>query len=380
MGIYERLGVRPLINAQGCVTRIGGSIMSREVLDAMAEASRQFVDIIELNRAVGREIAGLMGAEAAHVAAGGANAVLLATAALMTGTDPGKIRRLPDTTGMKNQVITHRSHRHVYDNMVTAAGAKLVEIGLADRTFPWELEQAINDQTAGVFYTISTIVRDGLPLPEVVQIAHQRGVPVYVDSASMLPPSKNLHRWLDMGVDMVAFSGGKGIMGPQSTGILAGRKDLIEAARLNSAPNHAIGRAAKVSREEIVGLLAALQAYMKRDHQADYEHWRSQAQHVADAINVLDLPGVEGSVIFNDETEYCPQAHIVINENEFGASSQEVRARLENGEPRVLTGLHPKPREVVINPHMLRDGEVEIVNRRLREVLTGLRAERPAAR
>jgi L-seryl-tRNA(Ser) seleniumtransferase len=375
MGIYEQLGVQPLINAQGCVTRIGGSIMSPQVLEAMAEASRQFVDVIELNREVGKRIAQLMGAQSAHVSAGGASGVLLATAALLTGTDPGKIRRLPDTIGMKNQVITHRSHRHVYDNMVTAAGAKLVEIGWADRAFPWELEQAINDQTVGVFYTVSPVVRDGIPLPEVIRIAHKRDVPVYVDCASMLPPATNLRRWLDLGVDMVVFSGGKGIMGPQSTGIIAGRKDLIEAASLNSAPNHAVGRAAKVSREEIVGLLVALEAYVQRDHEADYGHWKAQAQQVADRVNALSLPGVSASVVFNEETEYCSQAYITINKKKFGATAEEVRNRVENGEPRIATGIHPKPREVIINPHMLQEGEVAIVIRRITEVLTEMRNE-----
>lgn len=384
MGIYERLGVKPIINAQGCVTRIGGSIMSQEALDAMGEASRQFVDIVELNQAVGKVVAGIMGAEAAHVTAGGASAVLLATAALMTGTDPGKIRRLPDTTGMKNQIVTHRCQRHAYDIMVTATGAKFVEIGLNDRTFAWELEQAINDQTAGVFFTISGGPKPGaLPLQEVVRIAHERGAPVYVDAASMLPPASNLQRILAVGVDMVAFSGGKGIMGPQSTGILAGRKDLIEAAVLNSAPYHAIGRAAKVCREEIVGLLVALERYVQRDHEADYACWRTQVQQVVDAVNALELPGIRASVAIDEDAELCPRAVIAIQRKRFGASADEVRTRIESGEPRIIIGFNPMPKqanELVINPHMLQDGEVELVIRRVVQVLSEIRAGQPVLR
>jgi L-seryl-tRNA(Ser) seleniumtransferase len=375
MGIYERLGVPVLINGQGTVTRIGGSIMAPEVLEAMAEASRNFVDIVELNDAIGREIACIMRTEAALVTAGSADAILLATAGILTGTDPGKIRRLPDTTGMKNQVITHKCQRHVYDHSVRAAGAQLVEIGMNDRTFPWELEQAINDQTAAVFYTIAPRLRSGaLPFPEVVEIAHRRGIPVYVDAASMLPPAESLWRWTEAGADLVIFSGGKGLMGPQSSGILAGKKDLIAAARLNHAPFHSIGRTAKVCREEMAGLLVALERYVQRDHQADYAHWTAQAGYITNAVNTLGLPGVQGSVVFDEDIGTCPNAVITIDAAKFGRSAYEVRQKVEGGVPRIILGFNPMPetcREIVVNPHMLQAGETEVVAQRIVGALKG---------
>ncbi len=382
MGIYERLGVTPLINCQGTVTRVGGSIMAPEVLEAMAEASRQFVDIVELNQAVGKRIAGIMGAEAAMVTAGGASAVLLATAALLTGSDPAKIRRLPDTTGMKNQVVTHRCQRHAYDNMVTAAGAKLVEIGLSDRTFLWELEEALTNQTVGVFYTVQPTPKPGaLPLADVIDIAHQKGYPVYVDAASMLPPAGNLQRFIAMGVDMVAISGGKGIMGPQSSGILAGRQELIEAAGLNSAPLHAIGRAAKVCREEMVGLLVALERYAQRDHQADYARWQGQVRRIVEAVNGLELPGIRAVAEMEEDTGLCPKAVIWVNEGQYGASAGDLRQRVESGQPRIITGFHPMPgqaKDLIINPQMLQEGETEIVINKLVDSLKALWAEKSA--
>ena len=372
MGVYERLGVRTIINARGCQTLIGGSIMPREVLEAMAEASQHFVDITELNRKVGEIIARVTGAEAGYVTAGAAAGILLATAALMTGKDPAKIRQLPDTTGMKNEVIVHRSQRHGYDHEVTAAGARLVEIGHAYRTHPWELEAAINERTAGVFFTVSPLHRHGfLPLSEVIRIAHARGVPVYVDAASMLPPASNLQKFISMGADLVIFSGGKGIMGPQSTGILAGRRDLIEAAALNGSPYQgAIGRAAKVCREEMVGLAVALELYVQRDHAADQARWRRQAEHVANAVAALELPGVHAAVVFDEEEDQLPEAHITIREKVLGISAKQVEEELYTGEPCIATGFSLSPRTVVINPHMLKDGEEEIVARRLVEVLS----------
>ncbi len=373
MGVYERLGVRTIVNARGSQTLIGGSLMPQEVLDAMAEASRSFVDITELNRKVGEIIARVTGAEAGYVTAGAADGILLATAALMTGTDPAKIRRLPDTAGMKNEVIVHRSQRHGYDHSVTAAGARLVEIGMSYRTFPWELEAAINERTAGVFFTVSPMLRRGfLPLPEVIRIAHARGVPVYVDAASMLPPASNLQKFVAMGADLVIFSGGKGIRGPQSTGLLCGRKDLVEAAALNGSPHHAIGRSAKVCKEEMVGLATALELYARRDHAADQAAWRQQAEYVAKAVSALALPGVEVSVVYDEdeEVDQLPETYITIRERVLGLSAAQVEEALYKGEPCIASGLSPSPRIVVINPQMLQPGEEEIVARRLVEILT----------
>ena len=266
---YERLGVTRTINAASWITRLGGSIMPPPVVEAMEDASRWFVDMDELNKKAGEVIARFTGAEAGLVTAGSAAGMLLEAAACMAGTDPAKLNRLPDTTGMKSEIVIHRAHRMNYDHSFRVAGATLVEIGNSVSTDEWELEDAIGENTAAVAYVFALPHRGELPLAKVAEIAHARGVPVIVDAAAMLPPVENLTRFINEGADMVSFSGGKGVLGPQSTGILCGRADLVEAAYLNGQPNsQGVGRAAKVCKEEIAGLVTALELFVDTDHQA----------------------------------------------------------------------------------------------------------------
>jgi L-seryl-tRNA(Ser) seleniumtransferase len=373
MSVYDKLGVRTLINARGCITDLGGSIMAPEVLKAMVDAAPYFLSIAELNRQVGKTVARITGAEAGYVTAGGSAGMLLATAAVMTGKDPARIRQLPDTTGMKNEVIVHRSQRNSYDGVIPVAGARLVEIGHAYRTLPGEIEAAIGERTAAICYTVHPFLRRGfLSLPEVIEIAHARSLPVYVDAASSLPPAGNLQKFIAMGADLVIYSGGKAIMGPQSTGILCGRKDLVEAAAMNGSPNHAVGRPAKVSKEEMVGLAVALELYEQRDHAADQARWRRQATHVVEAVAALGLPGVEPALVYDEDEDQLPEAHIIIRDRAIGLSARRIDQALFDGEPRIVSGLPLSARTVIINPHMLQDGEEEVVARRLVEVLTAL--------
>ena len=280
MKVYERLGVRTIINAKGPATRLSGGIMRSEVAAAMAEASQHCVDIAELQAAASARIAALTGAEAGYVASGAAACLLLATAAAITGLDPVLMSKLPDTAGMKNEVVMVRSQRNFYDHAVRTAGARIVEVGLPDRyagagvrdAEPWEIEAAINEKTAAVFYVADSQSRP--PLPEVVRVAHAAGVPVIVDAAAQLPPQSNLRRFIAEGADLVAFSGGKAIGGPQASGILCGRRDLVMAAalqhldldilweqwdpppslidkqRLKGAPQHGIGRPCRQGRKK----------------------------------------------------------------------------------------------------------------------------------
>src|SRR5947199_2280431 len=269
--IYRKLGVRPIIHACGTTTRYGGSLLRPEALEAMREASRALVNIDELNAAAGATIARMLGAEAAFVTAGASSGLILQAAACIAGDDPARITRLPDTAGLKNEIVIQRAHRFAYDQAYRVAGGTLVEIGLARRTQPFELEQAITDRTAAVAYLISPFTSPPgiLTLPQVIEIAHRRGVPVIVDAASMLPPRENLTKFIRLGADLVSFSGGKGIRGPQSTGMLLGRRDLIRAVAANASPNQAIGRAAKTSKEEIAGLVVALELFMAEDERAE---------------------------------------------------------------------------------------------------------------
>src|SRR5882724_11026916 len=238
MNVYQRLGVRTSINAKGPATRLSGGIMHVEVAAAMAEASQHCVDMAELQASASAVIAGATGAEAGYVASGAAACLLLGTAACVAGLEPSRMARLPDTTGMKDEVIVVRSQRNFYDHAVRAAGVRLVEVGLPDRYAGagvrdaelWEIADAISPRTAAVFYVADTLARPSLP--EVVAVAHAAGVPVLVDAAAQLPPQDNLRRFIAEGADLVAFSGGKAIGGPQASGFLAGRADLIRSVAL----------------------------------------------------------------------------------------------------------------------------------------------------
>jgi L-seryl-tRNA(Ser) seleniumtransferase len=237
--VYQKLGVTPIIHAAGTTTRYGGSLMRPETIEAIREAAQAFVNLDELNDAAGAAIARMLGAEAALVTGGAAAGLVLQAAACMTGDDPARIARLPDAAGMRNEFIIQRMHRFTYDQTFRVAGGVLVDIGLGRRTLAYELEDAITDKTAAVVYLYSPFTSPPgvLPFETMCDIAHAHGLPIIVDAASMLPPRANLYRHLRLGADLVNFSGGKGIRGPQSTGILVGRQDLIRAAALNNSPN-----------------------------------------------------------------------------------------------------------------------------------------------
>ncbi len=372
-GFYERFGVRPVINAWSWVTVAGGSLMPAPVLRAMEEASRNFVDLPELNRKAGEQIARLTGAEAGLVTAGSGAGMLLQAAACMTGTDPAKVWRLPDTRGMKNRIVIHRSHRVTYDRNFRTAGAKLVEIGDTGVTAPWQLEDAITRRTAAVAYVFGPRKSGALPLETVVEIAHSRGVPVIVDAAAMLPPAENLTKFIRAGADLVSFSGGKGVMGPQSTGILCGRKDLIEAACMNAAPNsQGIGRPAKVSKENIAGLVTALELFVDTDHQAVEAAWRSKCEYIVDALQGID--GVTAQLVearpeLEDSRSGHARAEISLASGRPGPAEAEVIELLREGDPSILLGVAGPEGGIAVVPVNLRNGEEEIVARRLREIL-----------
>jgi len=236
--VYQRLGLRTIVNASGPSTRLSGGIMRREVAEAMAEASQWCVDLAELQGRASEILAETTGAEAGYVTAGASAALMLATAACLAGLDPAKMNRLPDTTGMANEVVVARSQRNMYDHAVAQAGAKLIEVGIPDRfsgagvrdTQVWEYEAAITDRTAAILWVAQPHAEPGLT--EIVGLARRRGLPLIVDAAGQLPPAENLKRFIAQGADLVAFSGGKAIGGPQASGILAGRRELIQSSAL----------------------------------------------------------------------------------------------------------------------------------------------------
>lgn len=331
--IYAQLGVEPVINAAGHETAAGGSIMPPEVWQAMSDAAREFVMIDELNQAVGRKIAEATGAEAGYVTSGAAAGLLLSVAACIAGTDPSKVYKLPETDGLPNEVIMHRTHRINYDRMFRAAGGRIVEIGTPRGTDRWELEAAIGDRTACIAYVDSpSTARGALDFETVVEIARGYQIPIIVDAASTLPPVDHLRRWIRHGADLVVYSGGKGIRGPQDSGLLAGRADLIAAARVNGSPNAGIGRAAKVSKESMVGLAVALDRFLSCDHEAEFAKHRAEAEMVADAAR--GQPEIDVAII--DDREYEPAPIVVISPLDRSTwNPAELQAHLLNNSPRI---------------------------------------------
>ena len=372
--IYRRLGVRPIIHASGTTTRYGGSILRPEALETMREASTMLVNLDELNEAAGAAIARMLGAEAAFVTAGASSGLILQAAACIAGADPAKITRLPDTTGMRNEIVIQRAHRFAYDQAYRVAGAVLVEIGLARRTQPFELEAAIGERTAAVAYLVSPFTSPPgvLTLEQVVAIAHKRGVPVIVDAASMLPPRENLTKFLRLGADLVSFSGGKGIRGPQSTGILAGRRDLVRAVASNASPNQALGRAAKTSKEEICGLVTALESFMAEDEKAEMKRYTDVCATIVEALG--EIPGVRAVVEQDPVNRVLPHAVIYFTPEWVGPSGHAVQVALAQGEPHIYVqqGVHQGGYfdEIAIDPINLQPGDEAIIAARLREELT----------
>lgn len=371
--IYRRLGVKPIINAMGTQTVNGGSIMEPEVVEAMAEASRVMIRMRELNKRASDIIAELTGAEAGLVVAGAANGMMLQAAACMTGTDPEKIARLPHTEGMKNEVIVKKNQNFGFIKAWSYSGAALKWVGNEKGASLQELEAAITDRTVAFGYLASRWAPDSFDtLDEMVAVGRKHAIPVLLDGAAMLPPVEHLRRFIDHGVDMVTFSGGKAIRGPQSTGILAGKKSLIDAAAMNASPSMAIGRVAKVCREEIVGLVVALQRYAERDHAGDQRRWRAQCQLVADTLK--DLPDITLAVLQDDWTRPVPELSIGLGTSWKAGVSTEIKAALDAGEPPIIIGASRRPGEdLFINAHGLLPGEAAVVAEKLKVAMLAKR-------
>ena len=367
--VYQRLGVAPIINAAGSITRLGGTRTRPETLEMMSRAARVMVNIDELNRAAGKELARLTGAEAGFVCSGAAGGLVLQAAACIAGNDPVKMRKLPDTEGLKDEIVIHTMHRFPYDQAYRAAGGKMVEFGDYLFAHPWQLEGVINERTAAVAYLCAPFSSNKvLPLERVCEIAHANDVPVIVDAASMLPPRANLYRYLQAGADMVVYSGGKGVRGPQGSGILVGRADLIEAAAAQANPAQFLGRGMKVAKEEIVGLVASLSAFVEEDEAAEMAAYRELAQRAVDAL--VELPGLRVTLEHDGINYLIPHAVIRFTDEWRGPSRDSIAAAMEQGAPGIYLHQLGGPQELAVDPLNLSEAETEVVIRRLREELT----------
>lgn len=365
--VYSRLGIRPLINAAGTYTNLSACIIPEEVREVMDQASRVHVVIPELHAAVGKRIAELLQVEAALVTSGAAGALMLGTAACVAGKDPQRIRRVPDLQGIKDEVIIQKSHRFGYDHAVRSVGVKLIEVETRE-----QMTGAIRDRTAMMLFLNSADPQGKVKRAEFVELAKKAGVPSMIDSAADIPPAGRLSEYNKMGFDLVCFSGGKGLQGPQCSGLLLGRKDLIEAAYLNGSPHSdAIGRPAKVGKEEIMGLLTAVELYLKRDHQAQWKDWEQQVDAILKAVT--GVPGVVKVERFMPEiANQLPHGRITWDVNKLPHKRREIAKRLREGEPRIEVRPSDEDQPVLeVAVWMLQPKEYRIVGRRIREVLTG---------
>lgn len=360
--VIEELGVRPFINAAGTFTAMTGSLMPPEVMAAMQVASGKFVGLVDLQDAVGARIAKRLQCESAMVTAGCASALSLATAACVAGEDRDKIRRLPDTEGMKNEVIVQKTHRVGYDHAIRNAGVRLIEV-----ESPAEMERAINDRTAMMFFYNSADPRGKIHREEFIAIGKKHGVPTLNDAAADVPPVENLWKYTKMGFDLVAFSGGKGIRGPQSSGLLLGRKDLIEAAKLSHSPNgDSLCRTNKVNKEEMVGMLVALEMFLDRDHDAVWKEWERRCQRIVDALKEFD--DVRTEVFVPAIANAVPHLRISWDYAARNLPAQEMVRQLREGNPSIA----PSPgsqQQLGIGVWMMEPGEDAIVAKRLHEIL-----------
>ena len=371
MNIYKRLGIRTVINGNATLTRLGGSIMPSEVVAAMVDASKHFVDIIELQKRVGEEIAKLTHNEAAYVSCGAAAALTLSTAACVTGLDATKREKLPHLdASMKSEVIVHRHGRVGYDFAVRQVGVTFVEIGDEKGTTSDELESAITEKTAAIFY-FANPSREHLwvPYEKAISIAQKHGVPLIVDAAAQLPPPENLWHFTQMGADLALFSGGKGLQGPQSSGLIVGKKSLIEAIAFNGPPHPFIGRGMKVGKEELVGLLAAVEWYLNQDHSEVQQSYEDQVTYYAEVFK--DIQGVTVHRSFPSEAgQPMPRTEIRFDTEQLGITRDEILRQLQTGDPAIdIAGAGENG--VVINGQTLMPGEVEIIAQRLKAILFG---------
>jgi L-seryl-tRNA(Ser) seleniumtransferase len=358
---FREMGVRPFINAAGTYTAMTASLMLPEVMDAINYASKRFVMLDELHDRVGERIARLVRSESAMVTCGAASALTLGTAAVLTGTDRRKIADLPNLTGMKSEVIIQKSHRFGYDRAVRNCGVQMVEVETRE-----DLERAINPKTAMMLFYNNNNREGRIQDEEFAQLGKKHGIPTLNDAAADVPPVENLWKYTGIGFDLVAFSGGKGLRGPQSAGLLLGSRSLIEAARRNASPNgDAIGRGMKVNKEELLGMLAALEAYLSKDHARESREFERRAELIRSAAAAV--PGVKAETFVPEVANHVPHVRVSWEGAAKGPSAPAVVSALRDGEPSIA--IRSEGETLVVGVWMMQPGEDKIVARRLRQVL-----------
>ena len=385
--VYSRLGVKTVINCRGTWTYLSGSLEFPEVRAAQAEAAQYFVNMVELQRAVGRRLGELTGAESGLITSGAAGAMAASTAACIAGSDPQKIWQLPDTTGLKHEVIMVGG-RSAFDNAIRLTGAKLVLVETAE-----EIANAITANTAMIYTTDL-----GDKLVREVAISKEHNVPMLLDDAAGIPPADNLKLYANMKIDLYTFSGGKGLQGPQCSGVLLGRKDLIEAALRNSNPwEGAVCRAMKVGKEEVIGCLTAVETWLKIDSKKLYSEWNGRVDRIAKLVETV--PGVRTETYVPDDGNRYPTLKVSWDQQAWGFTITDCVQKLREGDPVIEVlgadnpSLVPAVREGIQKPNnkerketdhielvsmTIKPGEEMIVGQRLRTILGSARKGKPA--
>ncbi len=364
---FKELGVRTFINAAGTYTSMTGCLMVPEAIEAYQYATTQYVNLDDLQDKVGERIAELLGVEAATVTAGAFSAITLGLAGVLTGMDQQKASQIPtDLSGMKDEVILQKSHNIGYAHALRNCGVKIVEVETLE-----ELEAAINEQTAMLWFLNYANPTGKIQYKEFIAMGKKYGIPTMNDCAADVPPVENLWKYTDMGFDLVCFSGGKGLRGPQSCGLLLGRKDLVAAARLSAPPRgDTVGRGMKVNKEEILAMMAAVENYLERDHQKDWALWEKQIQHISDNATAVD--GVESEIHVPEIANHVPSLKISWDQEKLKISPAEAREALRLGHPSIQTVGNDE--YIGITTWMMNPGEERIVAKRIREILHGAKA------
>ncbi len=361
---FAELGVKPFINAIGPYSSLGGNTMWPEVIEAMDYAIKNKARMTDLHDAVGKRIAELTGAQAAMVSSGATGAIILATAACMTMGDEERMERIPDSSGMPNEVIILKSQRYMYDRSIRAPGAVLVEVETAD-----DIRAAVSDKTAMMFYLQNRPNNTKIDVAEYISLAKGLGIPIFCDAATTLPPAGNIAATVGMGFDLVCYSGGKGLRGPYSAGLLLGREDLVKFARMNSAPNHrAYGRSMKVAPEEYLGMMVAVETSLKFDEEAEYQRQLKTVN--AMGRELARLPGVTVETAVPEAEAREPYIEVRWIADRYDISPDDMKQALRSGSPSIeVRAMFLSNNQLHLTAVALKEGEAEIVTQRVTEIL-----------
>jgi uncharacterized pyridoxal phosphate-dependent enzyme len=359
--LFKELGVTPVINASVTMTFLSGSLMLPEVLEAINSTSHDFANMFELQDKVGAKIAEMLHCEAAMVTSGASCAILLGTAACITGTDTEKIKMIPNLPGPRAEVIMQKAHRYLFDQAITTTGAKIVEVESAA-----DMAQAINSNTVMALF-FNAAEKSSITHEEFLKVAKARNIVTFLDAAADVPPVENLFKFQKMGFDLVTFSGGKMIRGPQSAGLLFGRKDLITAARLNHSPHEApIGRPMKVNKEEMFGMYAALKSYIERDHKKEWEDWLQRAKKIGGKLEALPTVKTNTHVDPGPSNAF-PSLFVTWDQSKIKIQPKEVLVALKSGTPSIVA--NAKGETLVVGVVLLRPDQIDVVANRVKEIL-----------